>query len=57
MFSSKHLIDQEGECQVDHQRTGENILIAAEQCELCTLGERAKPKWPKEDDREDQDER
>ena len=33
---SKHLIDQECECQVDHQPTGENPLIAAEQCKLCT---------------------
>ena len=33
---SKHLIDQECECQVDHQRTGENTLIAAEQYKFCT---------------------
>jgi len=31
MFFSKHLIDQERECQVDHHRTGENTLISAEQ--------------------------
>src|ERR1035437_4559575 len=56
MSFSKHLIDQEGECQVDHQRTGENTFIAAEQCKFCTPGE-LQPQRPKEDDREDQDDR
>ena len=35
---------------------GENTLIAAEQCKFCTPGE-LQPQRPKEDDREDQDDR
>src|SRR5665811_1070420 len=45
---SKHLTDQECECQVDHQPTGENPFIAAEECKFCTTGE-LQPQRPKED--------